>query len=242
MIDYKLVDALVAVLEAGGFEKAAQQLHITQSAISQRIKLLEARIGKPVLVRSNPPAPTAIGRRLHTHMQRVRHLEQELGLEMAEPARVKARIAVNADSLATWFAEALAQVGESLLADLLVEDQDTGLERMKMGDVLACLCSARKPLNGARADALGTMRYRAFASPAFVEHYLKDSSVPLYELPCLVFNNDDQLQHRFLASLNQPAPTQVTTCPSSEGFVQLAVNGCGFGRCSSRSGAGCWWI
>ena len=74
-----------------------------------------------------------------------------------------------------------------------------------MGDVLACLCSAEQPLNGARADAVGTMRYRAFASPTFVKRYLKGRPTALHELPCLVFSQDDQLQHRFLAALNQPA-------------------------------------
>ncbi len=54
MFDYKLLSALAAVVEQAGFERAAQVLGLSQSAISQRIKLLEARVGQPVLVRATP--------------------------------------------------------------------------------------------------------------------------------------------------------------------------------------------
>lgn len=67
MFDYKLLAALAAVVEQGGFERAAQALGLSQSAVSQRIKLLEARVGQPVLVRETPPHPTDLGRRLLNH-------------------------------------------------------------------------------------------------------------------------------------------------------------------------------
>ena len=111
MFDYKLLSALAAVIEQGGFERGAQLLGLSQSAISQRIKLLEARVGQPVLVRAAPPAPTEIGKRLLNHVQQVRLLERDLQHQVpalddgGQPERL--RVALNADSLATWWAAAV---------------------------------------------------------------------------------------------------------------------------------------
>ncbi len=105
MFDYKLLSALAAVIEQAGFERAAQVLGLSQSAVSQRIKLLEARIGLPVLVRATPPSPTDIGRRLLNHVQQVRLLERDLQSQVPaldeEGMPERLRIALNADSLAT---------------------------------------------------------------------------------------------------------------------------------------------
>lgn len=112
MFDYKLLAALAAVVEQAGFERAAQALGLSQSAISQRIKLLEARVGQPVLLRDTPPRPTELGQRLLNHVQQVRLLERDLQGQVPAldenrlPERL--RIALNADTLATWWAGAVA--------------------------------------------------------------------------------------------------------------------------------------
>ena len=161
MFDYKLLAALAAVVEQGGFERAAQVLGLSQSAVSQRIKLLEARVGQPVLQRRTPPAATELGQRLLNHVQQVRWLERDLGQSVpalaggSQPERL--RIALNADSLATWWAPAVAAfcAEQQVLLELVVEDQEVGLKRMRAGEVAACVCAAERPVAGARSVALG---------------------------------------------------------------------------------------
>lgn len=237
MFDYKLLAALAAVVEQAGFERAAQALGLSQSAVSQRIKLLEARVGQPVLVRGTPPTPTETGRRLLNHVQQVRLLERDLqgqvpGLdEQALPERL--RIAINADSLATWWAGATAEfcASRQVLMDLVVEDQEVGLRRMRAGEVAGCVCAAERPVAGARSLRLGAMRYRAVASPAFIARHFHQGvdGDSLAHAPCIVFGPDDRLQHRYLAELGLDGRFSHHLCPSSEGFVRLAEAGLGWG-------------
>ena len=237
MFDYKLLSALAAVVEQAGFERAAQVLGLSQSAISQRIKLLEARIGQPVLVRATPPTPTEIGRRLLNHVQQVRLLERDL--QSAVPALdedglpERLRIALNADSLATWWAQAVGDfcAEQHLLLDMVVEDQTVGLKRMRAGEVAACLCASERPVAGARSVLLGAMRYRALASPGFIARHFPHgvSAVQLSKTPALVFGPDDFLQHRYLAALGVEEGFEHHLCPSSEGFIRLTEAGLGWG-------------
>ncbi|AYN93815.1 MULTISPECIES: LysR family transcriptional regulator ArgP [unclassified Pseudomonas] len=237
MFDYKLLAALAAVVEQGGFERAAHVLGLSQSAVSQRIKLLEARIGQPVIVRTSPPTSTDVGQRLLNHVQQVRLLERDLhsqvpGLDEARTVE-RLRVAINADSLATWWA---ASVGpfctrQGILLDLVVEDQEVGLKRMQAGEVAACVCASARPVAGARAVLLGAMRYRAVASPAFHAHYLSEgvTAERLAQVPAVVYGPDDQLQHHFLARLGFTGHFDHHLCPSSEGFVKMVANGLGWG-------------
>lgn len=237
MFDYKLLSALAVVIEQGGFERAAQLMGLSQSAVSQRIKLLEARVGQPVLVRAAPPTPTAIGRHLLNHVQQVRLLERDLQSQVPslddEGSPERLRIAINADSLATWWAAAISEfcAVHPLLLDLVVEDQDVGLRRMRAGEVAACVCATERPVAGARSDALGAMRYRAVATPAFVERYMPEGFSPaaLAKAPALVFGPDDFLQHRFMAQMGVSGAFSHHLCPSSEGFLRMAEAGLGWG-------------
>ena len=231
MIDYRLLQALSAVVEQGGFEKAALVLHLTQSAISRRIKQLESVLGQPVLLRTSPPAPTGAGQRLLNHLQQVRQIEAALGLT-DDPQDFVVRLATNADSLATWLPEALVLPElQAVRFDLVVEDQSVGLKRMKQGDVMACICASPQPVNGGALMALGALRYRAVASPAFIQRYQLHQQFEqrIAAAPCLVFNQDDQLQHQYLQHVAQTVPQRFHLCPSSEGFLKAALAGLGFG-------------
>ncbi|MHC6224198.1 LysR family transcriptional regulator ArgP [Pseudomonas sp. X10] len=237
MFDYKLLAALAAVIEQGGFERAAQVLGLSQSAISQRVKLLEARVGQPVLVRANPPSPTEVGRQLLNHVQQVRLLERDLQRQVPaldeEGMPERLRIALNADSLATWWAGAVGAfcAEQKVLLDQVVEDQEVGLRRMRAGEVAACLCGSERPVAGARSLPLGAMRYRALASPAFMQRYFPQGFevARLARTPAVVFGPDDFLQHRYLASLGIQEGFLHHLCPSSEGFLRMTEAGLGWG-------------
>ncbi|WP_028943330.1 LysR family transcriptional regulator ArgP [Pseudomonas vranovensis] len=237
MFDYKLLSALAAVIEQAGFERAAQVLGLSQSAISQRIKLLEARVGQPVLIRANPPSPTDVGRQLLNHVQQVRLLERDLQSQVPalneEGMPERLRIALNADSLATWWAGAVGAfcAEQQVLLDLVVEDQEVGLKRMRAGEVAACLCGSERPVAGARSLPLGAMRYRALASPAFMARYFPQGfdAARLPRAPALVFGPDDFLQHRYLATLGIQDGFLHHLCPSSEGFLRMTEAGLGWG-------------
>ncbi|WP_184596347.1 LysR family transcriptional regulator ArgP [Pseudomonas nitroreducens] len=237
MFDYKLLAALAAVVEQGGFERGAQVLGLSQSAISQRIKLLEARVGQPVLVRAARPQPTDLGQRLLNHVQQVRLLEGDLQQwvpaldDGAAPERL--RLALNADSLATWWAHAVGDFcGERhVLLDLVVEDQEVGLKRMRAGEVAGCVCASPRPVAGGRCEPLGAMRYRGLASPGFIARHFPKGVTPagLVRAPAIVYGPDDQLQHRYLKDLGVDSHFSYHLCPSSEGFVRMTSGGLGWG-------------
>ncbi len=106
--------ALLAVLREGSFDRAAGVLHVTPSAVSQRIKLLEQRLGAVLVVRGVPCRPTPRGREVYKHALQLEVLERELlaalpGAGAAQTPEAPMSIAANADSLATWLVPALVQ-------------------------------------------------------------------------------------------------------------------------------------
>ncbi|MDQ7727827.1 LysR family transcriptional regulator ArgP [Halomonas sp. SpR8] len=235
MLDYKLLHALATVVECGGFERAGDVLGLSQSAVSQRIKALEVRLGQPVLVRHPHLAPTPAGQRLLTHYQQVQLLERDLrgSLPTLDDQAPRLRIAINADSLVTWWAKAVAHIcqQEGVLLDLVIEDQDVGLKRLRDGDVAACLCATPQPIAGARCVALGEMHYHPLASPDYVARHFPDgpNDEAFQRAPAIVFGPHDQLQHQFLAQCGYHGRFPYHLCPSSEGFVRLAAAGIGYG-------------
>ncbi|MBZ9537435.1 LysR family transcriptional regulator ArgP [Modicisalibacter tunisiensis] len=240
MLDYKLLQALAAVIDQSGFERGAKHLGLTQSAVSQRIKLLEARLGQPVLIRTPKLAPTTLGRRLLNHVQQVRLLEHDLldQIPALGEREQRLRLAINADSLATWWSPVTGLFCQQhdVLLDLVVEDQDVALKRMRDGEVAGCICATPRPIQGARQHPLGYMRYRALASPDYVARHFPHGLThdALREAPAIVFGPDDRLQHRYLEMRGFREPFPHHLCPSSEGFIQLAEAGMGYGLIPER--------
>ncbi|ABF10731.1 LysR family transcriptional regulator, chromosome initiation inhibitor [Cupriavidus metallidurans] len=239
MLDYAALSALAAVIREGSFERAARALNVTPSAISQRIRLLEERVGCALVVRAQPCRATETGRRLCQHVDRVRLLEQEL--QGALPAlapegvtRVALPVAVNADSLATWAAPAIATFAAAhpVLMEVAVDDQDHTTEWLRSGAVLAAVTGTGRPAAGCNSRPLGAMRYLAAASPAFMQRYFVDGvgAGTLAEAPSLVFNTKDELQVRWARRLcHRHVELPRHTLPSSQAFVTAALAGMGWG-------------
>jgi LysR family transcriptional regulator (chromosome initiation inhibitor) len=242
MFDYPALAALAAVVREGSFERAARALHVSPSAISQRIRLLEERTGCALVVRGQPCTATEVGRRLCRHVDQVQLLEHELrgGLPAlpeaaaAEAPRVSLPLAVNADSVATWFAPALAgwAAQAPVLVDIAVDDQDHTADWLRSGAVMAAVTGLARPVTGCNSLPLGTMRYRATASPGFVRRHFADGvgAASLARAPCLQFNPKDDLQHRWARTLcHRPVELPRHLLPSASGFVAAAVGGMGWG-------------
>lgn len=239
MLDYAALAALAAVIREGSFERAALTLHVTPSAVSQRIRALEERVGCALVVRGQPCQATETGRRLCQHVDRVRLLEQELqgtlpALAPEGAARVSLPVAVNADSLATWFAPALARYAAEapVLVDLAVDDQDHTSEWLRSGAVLAAVTGSGRAASGCNSRPLGAMRYRAAASPAFVARHFAGGvgAGSLAQAPSLVFNSKDELQARWVRRLcHRDVDLPRHRVPSSHAFVAAALAGMGWG-------------
>ncbi len=239
MLDYPSLAALAAVVREGSFERAAQALHVTPSAVSQRVRLLEERMGCALVVRGQPCQATETGRRLCQHLDRVRLLEHELRgtLPTLDPeghTRVRLPIAVNADSLATWFARAVAAFGAEapVLMDVAVDDEGHTAEWLRSGAVLAAVTATARPATGCNSRPLGAMRYRAAASPEFVERYFCQGvgAGTLALAPSLLFSAKDDLQARWVRRLcRRHVELPRHTLPSSQAFVTAALAGMGWG-------------
>jgi LysR family transcriptional regulator (chromosome initiation inhibitor) len=239
MLDYASLAALAAIVREGSFERAARALNVTPSAISQRIRLLEDRVGCALVVRGQPCHATAMGRRLCQHVDRVRLLEQELheALPTLAPEgvfRVPLPIAVNADCLATWFAPAVAAFAAEapVLMEVAVDDQDHTADWLRSGIVLAAVTGSARPAVGCSSQPLGAMRYLAACSPSFMERHFSDGvgAGSLARAPSLVFNAKDELQTRWAHRLcHRHVELPHHTLPSTQAFVTATLAGMGWG-------------
>ncbi len=237
MFDYRQLQALATVMEEQSFDRAAKRLFLTQSAISQRIRQLEESAGQLLLVRSQPLRLTSAGEQLHRHYHQVTLLQSEL-LKTLDNARekgfTKLTIGLNADTLATWFMDALQPVLEQsdILLDLRVDDQDQTHLLLRQGDVHGCISSSSKPLQGGNAVFLGISRYLALASPGFIQRYFPNgvSADTLTSAPAVEYNEKDELQDNFLSQFYPAVQTYPRhRVPSSEAFTELIRRGLAWG-------------
>ncbi|MEV7739821.1 LysR family transcriptional regulator ArgP [Streptomyces sp. NPDC088921] len=230
------VRTLLAVVDEGTFDAAAAALHVTPSAVSQRVKALEQRTGRVLLVRTKPVRPTESGEVVVRFARQLARLERDALAELGMPGEgevTRISVAVNADSLATWFLGALTRVPERerLCFELRREDETRTAELLREGLVMAAVTSSPEAVAGCSVRALGRMRYLAAASPGFVSRYLEGSRREgLAEAPVVTFDRSDDIQDGFLRRLGRGGASRVRhAVPASEGFVEAVALGLGWG-------------
>ena len=202
----KHTEAFRAVIETGSFERAAAQLHLTSPAISQRVRALESMLGNALIVRSRPARATRVGQRLLQYLKRAKLLETDLAAELAvqKDAPLTLVLALNADSVGTWFFPALSEVliRERVLLDLTVEDQDHTYALLETGMAIGCISSEPKPMRGCSAEPLGVMRYWLVANEAFRARWFPQGLTrkAARSAPVVAYTRKDTLQSAFLES------------------------------------------
>lgn len=238
MLDYAHLRALSIVISEGGFDRAAKVLCITQSAVSQRIKQLEERVGQALVIRSTPVEATPTGKRLLRHYSQVQLLESELSVEMdADDPKLPTivKIAVNADSLATWFLPALCEVFKrhQWLLELIVDDESYTHNLLKNGEAVGCVTTTKAPLAGCSSEYLGEMEYLCVATPEFIQAYfpINITQASLEKAPAVVFSTKDKLHEKYLSKYFKMSPGswREHKIPSSESFLDAIIQGLGYG-------------
>ncbi len=241
MFDPDALECLAAIVEEAGFEKAAQRLSITQSAVSQRLRALEVQVGTPLVIRSRPLKPTPAGQLLIKHTKQLRLLRADLDGELRELAPGLGRrgreeeriaIAINADSIATWALPALdALARRGLPLEIVTDDQDFTHDRLREGQVLGCVTTVEQALRGCRVVPLGAMPYVLVAEAGFARERCPQGLTPhnFRDIPFLAFDRKDDMQSEFVGKvfgLPRVALGQMFV-PSSEGQLRAVLAGWG---------------
>lgn len=237
MFDLRQLQALATVAQVESFERAAGELHLTQSAVSQRVRLLETQAGQPLLIRSKPIRPTEAGAALLRYYRQMEGLQDAARRELSADSggSLRLSVAVNADSLATWLPDALDELmrDEALWLDLHVDDQDETHHILRTGAVIGCISALDQRVQSCDRVPLGVMRYAAVASPDFAHTHFPSglNTRTLLQSPVLEFNNKDSMQAEFLRSRFGITRGEYDyhQIPSSEGFQEMILRGLGWG-------------
>lgn len=230
------IETLVTIAEEGTFEAAARRLHLTASAVSQRIRALERAAGQVLISRTTPCAATVAGEPLVRLGRQLRLLAAEAGAVLGDTEVVELSVAVNADSLATWFRPVLDAVAArsgraepSIALRLHVEDQAYSHDLLRRGDVLAAVTSEPTPVQGCAVERLGRLRYTAAAAPVLLDRHRTGRRLDWSALPMVVFNEKDRLQDDVLAGHGVGRPGVVHRVPSTADFHEAVCRGLGWG-------------
>ncbi|MDT5048367.1 MAG: LysR family transcriptional regulator, chromosome initiation inhibitor [Mycobacterium sp.] len=221
------------MVELGSFDAAAERLHVTPSAVSQRIKALEQQVGQVLVVREKPCRATTAGIPLLRLAAQMALLESDALAEMGgngSPQRTRITVAVNADSMGTWFTAVFD--GLAVLLDIRIEDQDHSARLLREGVAMGAVTTERTPVPGCRVHPLGVMRYLPVASMSYVDRYLPNgfTASAVAEAPSLAWNRDDALQDMLVRRAFRRAITRPTHfVPTAEGFAAAVRAGLGWG-------------
>ncbi|NHC22006.1 LysR family transcriptional regulator ArgP [Nocardioides sp. IC4_145] len=232
-LDPAWLAALTAIADHGTFDAAARHLHLTPSAVSQRIRALESEVGQVVVRRTVPAEPTAAGEALLRLARQTTLLHEEALRELGghEGGVARLPVAVNADSLATWFHDVLGAVAHrgDVALQLHVLDQAWSADLLRAGTVLAAVTSDPVAVQGCSVEPLGTLRYAAAAAPSLTERFRRGRGVDWSAMPVVVFDDKDALQHELLGGRGLGLPPVVHRVPTSADFLEAVRVGLGWG-------------
>lgn len=241
-IPFELAETVAAVVAEGTLDAAARRLHITPSAVSQRLKTLEEQLGQVLLVRSKPVRPTPAGEAVVRLARQAALLEHDalaaLGADADPGAVVSVPLAVNADSLGTWFLAPLARLAarHPVVFDLHRDDQDFTAALLESGTVMGAVTSRATPVAGCRVLPLGAMRYRPVATPEYLDRWLAGAETPdaldaqLAVAPRVDYDRRDDLQGQWLTARGlDPAPLTRHYVPASNDYALAVKLGLGWG-------------
>jgi LysR family transcriptional regulator, chromosome initiation inhibitor len=226
------LEALVAIADHGSFDAAARWLHITPSAVSQRIRALEGATGQVLISRGTPCRPTPHGEWLVRLGRQTRLLYDEASQALTEASAVELPVAVNADSLTVWFHQVLAEVArwDGIALRLHVEDETHSAELLRSGEVLAAVTGDPAPVQGCSARPLGALRYLPAAAPWFADRWRRGGSPDWAAMPTVIFGPKDDLQYRMLRRHGVGGPPPVVhQVPATADFYQAVRVGLGWG-------------
>lgn len=235
--DLPQLRALAAIVDAGSLDAAARALHVTPSAISQRLKALERSVGAVLVNRTRPITPTQAGERVLLLARQIDALLGEVDLGAAERVSPPVRLAVNADSLATWALSALAPLSHVAQLQIVREDQDLTAELLRSGEVMGAVTSQTEPVQGCTVEPLGAMRYLPMVNPDLLRRVAGSDQVPpgawaelLTRLPDIVFDEHDRLQDDALERLGvDPLAPPRHVIPAAAEFAEAVRLGLGWG-------------
>ncbi len=232
------VRTLLAAVDEGTFDAAARLLHVTPSAVSQRIKALEHRIGRVLLLRTRPIRLTESGEVVVRFARQLAQLEHDAGVELGLPETgrpTRMPLAVSADATDVWLmpamARAVARVPINL--ELIREDEGHTIELLHQGLVMAAVSSVAQPVQGCTVRSLGRMRYYAMANREFHERWLAGHRLVerLPQVPVVEFDHKDVVQDNLLRAIGATRCADAVRhyVPSTEAFRQAVISGLGWG-------------
>lgn len=244
MLDYNHLAALSSLHKERSFTKAALALHVTQSALSQKIKLLEQSCGTPLVIRTSPVDFTDMGLKLVRHFQQVMGLQSELSdsfqTQLSSTGQLRFTIAVNAESLTTWFIDSVQGYvkNKGICLEIQSADESQTIELLRSGKAVAAVSSTKKPPHGCCSLLIGSMKYSMYCSPEFKQkHFSKAIRLrDLAKAPVADYAPDDLIHTHFLRAIyghNEVESGPRHFIPSVEGLLKILLSGCAYGTISN---------
>ncbi|KNC20155.1 hypothetical protein AC792_02455 [Arthrobacter sp. RIT-PI-e] len=231
------LETLIALVDHGSFDAAAAELHMSASAVSQRVKAMEARCGTALVRRTLPVGVTPAGETLLRTARQIQRLQHDALEELGLPGsgvRTEIPVVVNPDSFAAWFLDVMAAVHDETGATFTVhlEAEQHSADHLHRGTVMAAVTATPRPVQGCTVSTLGTMRYRAVATPAVVARHggVEKTLAALDQIPVLVFDRADDLQHRFVREhLGRTLASPAHYVPASAQYTEALLQDLGWG-------------